>query len=132
MKPKSKSAIVLLGTLVLGILLGGFGWSAIHNQRIDRMHSLRNSGTLSHVVQEVVKPVDSAQSARIDSIATAAERDLKTMYREVSTRRSARFDSMRISLEDILSPEQVERLEEWINRNRRNTRRSSRENSRQR
>ncbi len=124
MNAKSKSVLVLLGTFILGVLLGGFGWSAIHNQRIERMHSLRNSGTLSQIVQDVVSPTDDVQSQKIDSIATAFEFELKQVFRDASRLRSAMFDSMRTELSDVLTLEQSDLLEAWTKKNRRSARRS--------
>ncbi len=119
MNTKSKSALVLLGTLVLGIVIGVLLQTAVHNQRMETARSLRNRGALSDVIERVVKPRNEDQAEAIRALVTRYEAKLSGMLRESWRTRGTLFDSMRQALVDsVLFDDQVTALDEWRERNR--------------
>ncbi len=119
MNTKLKSALVLLGTLVLGIVIGVLVQTAVHNQRMETARSLRNRGALSDVIERVVKPRNEEQAEEIRALVNRYEAKLSEMLRESWKTRGAEFDSMRQALIDsVLFDDQVTALDEWRERNR--------------
>ncbi|GMQ82104.1 MAG: hypothetical protein BMS9Abin05_1546 [Rhodothermia bacterium] len=119
MNVKTKSAFVLLGMLILGLVLGVMLRTAIHNKQVERTRSLRERGALSEVIENVVKPHDEAQALAVREIVTRYEEVLGELMRESRRTRSAVFDSMHQELSrDVLSADQVQALDDWRARNR--------------
>lgn len=126
MNVKSKSAFVLLGILILGLVLGVMLQTTIHNKQMERTRSLRDRGALSEVIEGVVKPRDEAQAQAVREIVTHYEEVLTEWMHEARRSRSALFDSMHQKLvNDVLSEDQIQALDEWRDRNRRGNRRSA-------
>ncbi len=123
MNTKTKSALVLLGTLVLGVVIGVLAQTALHNQRMEKARSLRNRGALPEVIERVVKPRNEEQEEAIQALVGRYETQLSDKLREFWSSRSAIFDSMHQALVDsVLFDDQVTALDEWRERNRRQPR----------
>ena len=134
MTTNTKSAFVLLGTLLLGVVLGVLLQTAIHTQRSERTRSLRNRGALSDVIENVVEPKNEMQSDAIKAVVNRYESLLSEMLHDYGRMRSELFDAMHQTLKDsVLFEDQVEALDSWRERNRRSGRSSnSRASSEQR
>ena len=126
MNAKTKSALVLLGTLILGIVIGVLVQTTVHNQQVERARSLRDRGALSDVIERVVEPNSDQQVEAIRVIVGRFEAQLSELSRESWLMRSAIFDSMHEALVDsVLSGDQALALGEWRERNRRPSRRGN-------
>ena len=126
MNVKTKSAFVLLGILILGLVLGVMLQTTIHNKQMEQTRSLRDRGALSEVIENVVEPHDERQARAVREIVTHYEEVLHELMHESRRSRSAVFDSMHQRLvNDVLSADQVQALDEWRDRNRRGNRRGS-------
>lgn len=126
MSAKSKSIFVLVGILVLGLVLGVMLQTTIHNKQMERTRSLRDRGALSEMIADVVKPESDAQSQAVKEVVTRWEESLDEMMHDAFRMRSALFDSMHQELaQDVLTPEQVDALDEWRTKNRRGSRRGN-------
>jgi len=120
MKTRTKSAFVLLGTLVIGLILGVLMQTAIQNERNERMRSLRNRGALADVILHVVKPHDTAQADAIRAIVGSTEESHANIAREYWEARSNLFDAMHEELvNNVLDRDQARALGAWRERNRR-------------
>ena len=129
MNSKTKSALVLLGTLILGVVIGAMAWTTLHNKRVEEIRSLRERGRLSSVVEDVISPVDANQAAEIREIVADYEARLSAVLEQMHVARRAASDSMRARLTPLLSDEQATNFERWLERNRRPSRSNGRRDS---
>ncbi len=129
MTSRVKSAMVLLGTLAIGLALGAMLWSTIHTRQMEKIRSLREHRTLSDIVLGVVEPVDDAQKGMVEEAVSEYQNKMSEVYREMGRRRRAESDSLGARLGRFLNPEQQKNVEHWLERNRRGSRSSSRSDS---
>ena len=116
MTASTKSAILLLATLIVGVLIGFLASSVLVNQRLAKITEMRERGGLNRVMLGVIQPVDEAQAEQIRAILEPAVEEFIQMSRETAQRRRAVMDSVKKDLEAVLTPEQQERLDMWTSR----------------
>ena len=129
MSSKVKSALILLGTLALGMALGAMLWTALHTRQMEKIRSLRESQTLTDMVVDVVDPVDEAQLIMVEAAVATFQEGMSSVYDEMSRARRAASDGLRDQLSEFLNVSQQENFDEWLSRNRRGSRASSRSDS---
>jgi hypothetical protein len=104
-----KSAILLVSTLALGVVLGMVGQGFLSRQRARHQEELRTPPGFVDLVEEVIQPRPEQRAAVRARLQVAAVR-----YDSVITQASARIDlvldSMKASLAPILDERQRERL----------------------
>ena len=116
MKASTKSVLVLVLTLFVGIAIGAVSWSIVHNQRMEKLREMRRNGGMYGLIDKYVDPSDAAQEAALRSIADRYQADLELLYGEARTERNAMLDSMRAELRTILTPAQQQAMAEWLDR----------------
>lgn len=113
MTERTRSATIIVATLVLGIVIGALGASAIISSRVDQFRRLRAPGGPRGMVEEVIRPTDEGQRARVaaalDSMAARLDR-LRTTTMEQHT---TVMDALRAELQPILTAEQLQRFDNW-------------------
>lgn len=119
MNSKTKSALVLLGTLALGIALGAMLWSAAHSRRMAEIQALRHQGALTTRIQTVVQAVDESQGNQVREVVARYESGLLEIYGEMATARRQATDSLRYHLGEFLSDNQMQYLDVWLRERRR-------------
>lgn len=111
MSPRTKSVLLLAGTLVLGVLLGAAGTGLLARERQRRVGELRGPrGFVAHM-EEVIRPRDERQRAAIEPILEATGTRNDTIIRHAHGALRAQLDSMRLRLAPLLDAEQRRRLE---------------------
>jgi hypothetical protein len=125
MNSKTKSALVLLGTLMLGIAIGAMLWTAVHNKQMAEIRSLRTRGALPRVIESVVEPIDAEQRENVRAVVSRYEDGLSEIYREMARARTSATDSLRLYLGEFLNESQIARLDDWLRERRRSPRSSS-------
>jgi hypothetical protein len=121
--PRTKSVLLLVVTLLLGIVLGGVltGWWV--QNRADRVRALRTpAGFVERVVQRV-EPTSAAQRDSVEVIARRTARQLERLRRSHRQQTMTVLDSMRTELRTVLSEEQINTLDRRLQRRRRGGRR---------
>ncbi len=119
MKAQTKSALLLFATLLVGMLIGGFGASALHTMRMEEIRStFDRRGGMTNMFIEVIQPTDEAQRAQIRAVLEESETTFRAMRRECGAHFAASRDSMRTRLNALLTPAQQTRLDEWLKRDR--------------
>ncbi|MDB4883662.1 MAG: hypothetical protein JWL95_2428 [Gemmatimonadetes bacterium] len=110
MNASTKSALLLAGTLVVGLLLGAAGAGAIARQRRAELGAFgRPPGFARHVI-DVIQPRDVAQTAQLQpAIERAAERN-RRIIREANGGLRQSIDSLRAELAPLLDEAQRERI----------------------
>ena len=116
MKARTKSALLLVATLVVGLLVGAVTTGAIVNNRLDQIRAMRSQGGFIGMLEEVIEPTDEAQRAQIRAALERSEARFSETRRECRGLYAAGRDSMRADLASVLTPAQQTRLDEWLSR----------------
>jgi hypothetical protein len=121
--PRTKSVLLLVVTLLLGIVLGGVltGWWV--QNRADRVRALRTPAGFVERVVERVEPTSAAQRDSVQMIARRTARQLERLRRTHRQQTMAVLDSMRTELRTVLSEEQISTLDRRLERRHRGGRR---------
>ena len=119
MKTKTKSTLVILGTLLVGIIIGGLGTSVIFTNRLGAIQALRMQGGLTNLLENVIEPVDEVQREQIREIVRNAAEQQMELRRTMFEENRLVFEGMREELEEVLTDEQKARLRRWMVRERR-------------
>jgi len=121
--PRTKSVLLLVVTLLLGIVLGGVltGWWV--QNRADRVRALRTPSGFVERVVERVEPTSAAQRDSVEVIARRAARQLERLRRSHRQQTMTVLDSMRTELGVVLSEEQINTLDRRLQRRHRGGRR---------
>ncbi|MBT8401612.1 MAG: hypothetical protein KJO98_14135 [Rhodothermia bacterium] len=114
MSPRTKSILLLLATLIIGLLLGALINGYFVRQRLDRLGSLMTRDGYSSRLIEVVNPSNEEQREALRSVLDGASPKAIEIMRESRQAMRALNDSVKAELEDILTEEQMARLEEHL------------------
>lgn len=112
MQIDGKAAAILIGTLLLGIALGGVGAGALARRRADEVQALRRPpGFVAHML-ETIRPNSPAQRDSLRPILerTAARND--TIIRAANDALRTELDTLRARLAPLLDSGQRARLAE--------------------
>ncbi|HEX8695722.1 MAG TPA: hypothetical protein VF746_25125 [Longimicrobium sp.] len=113
MRIETRSALILLATLALGVLLGAVGGGALASRRAEKIRELRRPpGFVAHL-EEVIRPRDEAQRRAIRPHLEATARRNHEIVQGAHGRLRAELDSLRARLAPLLDEAQRERLAEF-------------------
>jgi len=118
MKIRTKSALLLVATLLVGVLTGAMGTSALHNKRLKEIRDLGNRGGLTSWVEDVIGPVDETQRVELRAVLERSEARFDEARHRCRGFYVASKDSMLTELVPLLTPAQQTRLDEWLARDR--------------
>jgi uncharacterized membrane protein len=109
---QTKSALLLGGALVTGVLLGALIVGAFVSQRVNRLDALREPTHLTRFMEDAIEPTSPAQRDSIRTVLRYRARQTAAILQD--TRRDLRAvqDSLRADLRPLLSDEQLSRLRE--------------------
>lgn len=108
-----KSAILLFVAVGLGVMLGALGAATILNHRVDQLEALRKPGSFAPFIESLIEPTDEAQRAQLRVLLEEAEQQQQALRRSIHDQHRAIRDSLRVQLGQILTPEQLQRLDTW-------------------
>ncbi|MFQ5650206.1 MAG: hypothetical protein ACE5IY_09725 [bacterium] len=110
MSTKSKSLLVLFGTLVLGIVLGALSSGAIRHERMARFRHMPRQERFRHVLERIIEPTEEQRAALEQAVQRRFEQiaDLREKFEDEIF---AIHDSLRNDLASVLSADQLARLE---------------------
>jgi len=132
MKTRTKSALLLLGTLFIGILLGILTASTLQHRRAETIRKVHQHGGTTRLLEKVIAPEDSLQRAQILEIMHGVEENLQDARTECRQLIATRHDSLRTKLQAVLTAEQQERLDNWLQRDRHRSPRRDKRNQHRR
>lgn len=109
--PRTKSVLLLVATLAIGVVLGAVSNAWLAQQRFERIREMRQSGGFERMLIETIQPTSDDQRVRIDSVVGRSAQRMRSLRR--SHRHDVRrvVDSMRTALAPILTDEQMDRLD---------------------
>jgi hypothetical protein len=116
MKIETRTAVILLTTLLLGVLLGALAGGAVASVRRERIEGMRRPGGFVEHVEEVIRPRDQAQRAAIRPVIQATAERNQRIIRGANLRLRAELDSMRARLAPHLDAGQRMRLDGFARR----------------
>ncbi len=116
MTARTKSILLLLGTLLIGMLLGVFIHSRMVEDRIERLTSLRSQAGFVQFVDKMIEPTDDAQREAIRTVLEDAAAALDVHHAENRVALEEIMGSFRASLDSLLTEEQLQALNERMER----------------
>ena len=116
MTARSKSILLLLATLLIGMVLGALINARLAEQRLERIAFLRTSRGFVRFWEEAVEPQDERQREAIEAVLEQAGRRLAEHMQTSRGEMQNIIDSTKTELDALLTPEQRERLERRMRR----------------
>ena len=120
---RKKTILILIGVLILGFLSGFLVHGFVFRQQ--RSHQQERSGQAQMrehkkdwfvgTIHRIVRP-DSAQAKQIKPITTRAAAQIDSVERYSNQQLADILDSVKVQLEPILTPEQLQRLNDFDSR----------------
>ncbi len=110
MTDRTKSVLLIVATLVIGMVLGSLVTGAIANRRLDNLAEAR--GRISAFFLDAVEPESEEQAAAIREVLDAAAPRFKEIFESTRGEMMRLSDSVMAELDPILTDEQKKRLQE--------------------
>ena len=118
MKTHTKSILVIVASLLIGMLIGALGHGAFRGHQFRRMVRLRTQGGFVSRIEAVIQP-EPAQQEAVRGILSTHARQVDEARSQFFAELHAETDSMKARLAPILTDEQKARLDEEFKRLRR-------------
>lgn len=128
MSTRVKSLVVLGCALIIGVAIGILGTSAWQHRRNVALSETRIQGGLTRHIERVIDFQDEEQLAEVRTIVRRAERSLMQQRRRMIDSLAVHRQILIADLQQVLTPEQWQRLEAWLDREQKH-RRSRRDRS---
>jgi len=106
MKTKTKTTLVILSTLIIGIIFGFLLHANIMKFRFEQMSELRKPGGLIKKMENIID-LNEKQKSKIEPILRKHEDHFRKFRNEALNQ----LDSLRIEIKQYLTEEQIEKLE---------------------
>ncbi len=116
MTARTKSILLLLGTLLIGMLLGAFVHTLMVEDRIERITSLRSQAGFVRFMENMIEPTDDAQRQAIRNVLDETAEKLNVHHAESRGTVQEIMESFRASLDSLLTEEQIHALNERMER----------------
>jgi Spy/CpxP family protein refolding chaperone len=111
MTTKSKTTFIILGTLIIGIVIGALASGMWREKRIKKFSRMRPQQQFVETIEEIIKP-DDAQRKAIEKVLEKRFEHIAQIRERHESEMMAVFDSLRQELNSLLTEEQLKRLEE--------------------
>ena len=109
MTDRTKSVLLIVATLVIGMVLGSLVTGAIANRRLDSLAEAR--GRMSAFFVDAIEPESEEQAEAIREVLDGAAPRFKEIFEATRGEMKRLSDSVMAELDPILTDEQKERLE---------------------
>jgi len=117
MNIRMKTALILIGTFLLGGVLGALLLGSIRGERESAREEIgRPGGGGRHLIERVIQPRDGEQRRAVMQVLRKWRERHRSVLEETHRQLRDGFDSMRAELEPILDEDQRERLEQEAER----------------
>lgn len=111
MKTKTKSTLIIIATLLLGMVLGAITATTYTYQRIERLHSMMEPGRFGpFVVDHIIQPVDDRQRDQLLMIVRTHGQEMHSSLITFRSEMDIRMDSLMAELKPVLTDEQYKRF----------------------
>lgn len=109
-----KPTLIIIGTLLIGIVLGALLSGTLAERRHQRIRSMMRPPRFSEQLIEIIRPQDSEQRDAIAAILENSAWRIDDMMRESRAEIHATVDSMALKLKPLLTAEQNARLQKHM------------------
>lgn len=109
---RTKAVFVLLGTLLLGILLGALGTGFFVRHRLHHLHQLRTPSGFTQEMMQAIEPTGSEQRDALRDALQSHVHQMKEIRERYRKKLRTEVDSMHATAEDLLTPQQQQRMRE--------------------
>ncbi len=106
MTTRNKSVLIIIGTLILGMVLGALVWSSFHTRRMQQIANLRMSDRLVAFIEKTVEPTDTAQQAAIREVVETHHVSIRELMDQVRDQQA----TLQSELAEVLTEAQHEKL----------------------
>lgn len=110
MNTKSKTTLIILGTLIIGIIIGALVSGTLRQQRENRFERMMLHQRVRHVMERIIQPTVEQREV-IDKILEKWSEKISAIQEEHESEMQAVLDSLRSELASVLTKEQRTRLE---------------------
>lgn len=114
MSTRTKSALLLAGVLVLGMLLGALASGSMFNHRLGKIAQLRTSRGMAFVLEEIVRPETEEQRRAFRDVIDETAPAYADVFERTGAELTALNDSLLARVRPLLTPEQTERLQRHL------------------
>ncbi len=111
-----KAWAAIVGTLVLGIVIGLLLNGTLARRRAHEVERMRRPGGFVEQMERVIQPRDSAQAAQLRPFLETTDRRNRQIVDGARVSMRAELDSMRTRLTGILDADQLKRLSDFAER----------------
>ena len=119
MSPRTKSTLLLVATLVIGLILGALINGYFVRERLDRIGNFLTPLGFGGQIEEVIRPTSEEQREAVRAVLDDAAPRAVAIMRESRSQMRALNDSVRSALSGILTEEQMQRIDERMRLRRR-------------
>lgn len=112
MTSQTKSALLLGGALVTGVVLGALIVGAFVAHRVDRLDALRQPTRLARFMEDAIEPTAPAQRDSVRTVLRYRARQASAILQRTRRDLLAVQDSLRADLRPLLTDDQLQRLRE--------------------
>jgi membrane-associated HD superfamily phosphohydrolase len=113
MNTKTKTSFILIGTLILGVIIGALFSAMIRQQRVRRIEGMPHHERFIKSMERVLQP-DKEQKQLINQVLDKRFDQIAELRDEYQSKIASIFDSIHQDMETVLTEEQKIRLKEQI------------------
>ncbi len=110
MSTKTKTLLIILGTLVIGVAIGALGSGVMRHNRLEKFERMDHSRRFLHAMENIIQP-DTEQKAEIESVMEKYSNQMVDIRERHQGEITTILDSMRNALDGLLTDEQKNRLQ---------------------
>lgn len=115
LQSKSKSIIIIVSTLILGVIIGLTSARFFIHHRIDRLAEMRHVDGFINVMENIIKPSED-QAGKIRKIIANHHKRVSEFREQHIVDLQVIMDSLKTDLKPYLTDEQLERFEKMRSR----------------
>ena len=109
-----KPALIIIGTLLIGIVLGALISGALAERRYREIRCMLRSDLLTERLIEIIEPLEDKQREEVRAIVEQTSVRVRNLTRETRFEMHAVMDSLFAELQPLLTDRQKARLEKHI------------------
>jgi hypothetical protein len=113
MKVSSKTSFILLGTLIIGIIIGALGSGLMQQKRIEKIKRMDPGQRFKKALFDIIK-ADKAQQQAIEKILKEQTAKIAQLDDDYQSEIFTVFDSTRMKIKSILTEKQLQQFEKGI------------------
>lgn len=111
-----KAYLTIIGTLVLGIIIGLLLNGVLNHRRMGEMERMRGPGGFVAEMERLIQPRDAAQREKLKPLLEDQDRRNRAIVDGARTQMRSGMDSLVVRLTPLLDDDQLSRLKDFAER----------------